>query len=156
MNDSRRIIIERTYKTDLEDVWELWTTRQGFESWWGPGGFSAQVKHIDLRPGGELQYEMCAVAPEQIAFMKKSGMPLTVAAKITFMEIEPMRRLVYSHMADFIPGVKPYPIVTRVELDRTDSGVRMLVVMDPMHDAEWTQRASMGMSSQVGKLDKIL
>jgi uncharacterized protein YndB with AHSA1/START domain len=150
------ITIERTYKAALRDVWALWTTRKGFESWWGPGGFSAKVTRIDLRPGGELHYEMTAVAAEQIAFMKNAGMPLTTLAKITFVEIAPMERLIYSHTADFIPGVKAYQVLTKVDFSVSGGDVRMVVTLDPMHDEEWTRRAVMGMTSQIDKLDRIL
>src|SRR5207344_676779 len=37
---SRRMItIERTFNAAIEDVWALWTTADGIESWWGPEGF---------------------------------------------------------------------------------------------------------------------
>ncbi len=61
----RRITIERTYKAPIEDVWELWTTKDGIESWWGPEGFTVKVHKLDLRPGGELRYAMIATAPER-------------------------------------------------------------------------------------------
>lgn len=32
----RRITIERTYQAPIEDLWDLWTTKEGIESWWGP------------------------------------------------------------------------------------------------------------------------
>jgi uncharacterized protein YndB with AHSA1/START domain len=38
----RRITIKRMYKATVKDVWDLWTTRKGFESWWGPDGFTAR------------------------------------------------------------------------------------------------------------------
>ena len=59
----RRIRLERTFQATLEDVWQLWTTKEGIESWWGPEGFSVQVRTLDLRPGGLLQYAMTATAP---------------------------------------------------------------------------------------------
>ena len=30
------IVIERTYRAQVEELWALWTTMAGFESWWGP------------------------------------------------------------------------------------------------------------------------
>ena len=73
----RKVTLERTFQADLEDVWKMWTTRHGIESWWGPEGFRVKVHSLDLRPGGELTYAMTATAPEQIEFLRKSGMPLT-------------------------------------------------------------------------------
>src|SRR5690606_34886017 len=28
------VVIERTYRARVEELWELWTTKAGFESWW--------------------------------------------------------------------------------------------------------------------------
>ena len=50
---------------------------------------------------------MTAIDPPQVEFLKKAGMPLTQEARITFTEVEPLRRLAYIHLADFIPGVDP-------------------------------------------------
>ena len=152
----RRITIERTYQAPIEDVWELWTTKEGIESWWGPDGFSVTVRKLELRPGGELHYAMTATAPPQIEFMKKAGMPLTTEARITYTEIIPNKRLAYTHLADFIPGVEPYDVATTVELFSAAEGVRMVLSFDPMHDEVWTARAKMGWESEVEKLRKVL
>src|ERR1700694_3763995 len=79
-----RITLERTYEASLEDVWDLWTTKEGIESWWGPEGFTVKVRKLDLRPGGALEYAMIATGPNQIEFMKRAGMPLTTEARVTF------------------------------------------------------------------------
>ncbi|HEX5261962.1 MAG TPA: SRPBCC domain-containing protein, partial [Phenylobacterium sp.] len=57
------IVIERTYRASVEDLWALWTTKAGFESWWGPEGFRVEVNVMDARLGGALDYEMIADAP---------------------------------------------------------------------------------------------
>lgn len=33
-----RVRLERTYDATIDEVWRLWTTREGIESWWGPRG----------------------------------------------------------------------------------------------------------------------
>ena len=143
-----RIKLERTYRAELQDVWELWTTKDGIESWWGPGGFAVTVRKLDLRPGGELLYAMTAIDPPQVEFLKKAGMPLTHEARITFTEVEPLRRLARIHLADFIPGVDPYDIATVVELQPIVDGVRMILTFDAMHSDEWTKLATMGWESE--------
>jgi uncharacterized protein YndB with AHSA1/START domain len=152
----RRITIERTYIATIEDVWDLWTTKEGIESWWGPDGFAVKVRTLDLRAGGELQYAMTATAAAQVAFMKKAGMPLTTEVRITYAEVVAHRRLEYAQLADFIPGVEPYSIVTTVELYPDAQSVRMVLTFDAMHDEQWTQRAVMGRESELGKLAKLL
>lgn len=151
-----RVTLERVYQADIRDLWDLWTTREGIESWWGPGGFQVTVRSLDLRPGGELHYAMTAIDPPQVAFMKNAGMPLTQECRITFTRVEPPARLEYVHLADFIPEVDPYDVATVVELHQTDSGVRMVLTFDAMHTDEWTARATMGWESELGKLATVV
>ena len=152
----RRITLERVYQADVQDVWDLWTTKDGIESWWGPGGFAVTVRKLDLRPGGKLLYAMTAINPPQIEFMKKAGMPLTQECRITYTEIVPLRRLAYVHLTDFIPGVEPYDVATVVELQPTADGVRMTLTFDAMHNDEWTERAVMGWKGELAKADALM
>src|ERR1700756_1617465 len=105
-----KIVIERTYAASIEDLWDLWTTKEGIESWWGPDGFSVKVHELDLRAGGQMRYDMTAIDPAMVQFMKQSGMPVTTPAKLTYTEIIPVKSIAYTHRADFIPGVEPYDI----------------------------------------------
>lgn len=148
--------IEREYDVSLQEAWDLWTTRSGIESWWGPEGFDVTVVSLDLRAGGDLIYKMTAVAPQQVEFMKKAGMPLTTQAKVTYTEVSPMDRLSYKTRADFIPGVEPYDVATVVELQKTQDGVKLVITFDAMHDEVWTQRARAGHESQLRKLDALI
>jgi uncharacterized protein YndB with AHSA1/START domain len=152
----RKIVIERTYEASIDDVWELWTTREGIESWWGPDGFSVKVRELDLRAGGRMVYTMTAVDRPQVEFMKKAGMPLTTEARLTYTEIVPGKTIAYTHRADFIPGVEPYDCGNRVDFFAAGGKVRMVLTLDPMHSEEWTQRAVMGMESQLGKLARVI
>jgi uncharacterized protein YndB with AHSA1/START domain len=152
----KRNALERVYRADLQDVWDLWTTKAGIESWWGPGGFVVTVRELDLRPGGVMLYAMTAVAPPQVEFLRKAGMPLTQELRITFTEVVPRRRLAYVHLADFIPGVEPYDVATIVELHETAAGVRLVLTFDAMHSDEWTERAVMGWENELGKLAAIV
>jgi uncharacterized protein YndB with AHSA1/START domain len=152
----KTITLERTFAASLEDVWALWTTKDGIESWWGPDGFRVEVRSLDLRPGGELRYAMIAVRQQEIDFMKQAGMPVTQELKITYDEIVPLARLRYTNLADFIPGVAPYDVATLVELEQTAAGVRLRLTIDAMHAEEWTKMAVSGWESELGKLEKVL
>jgi uncharacterized protein YndB with AHSA1/START domain len=152
----RKITLERTFNAPIEEVWDLWTTKEGIESWWGPDGFDVKVRQLDLRPGGELVYAMIATGSDQIDFLKKAGMPATTESRLTYTEVVPRRRLAYSQLADFIPGVEPYEVPTTVELESTPLGVRMTLTFEAMHDEHWTKMAVMGWESELGKLAKLL
>src|SRR3954470_10467237 len=149
----RRIIIERRYTASIQDVWDLWTTRDGIESWWGPEGFTTKVLELELRAGGKLHYAMTATGPDQVEFMKQAGMPLTTEGRINYTEVVAPKRLAYIHLADFIPGVEPYDVATLVEFHPVGPDIRMVLTFDAMHDEVWTRRALMGHESQLGKLE---
>jgi uncharacterized protein YndB with AHSA1/START domain len=151
-----RISIARTYAASIDEAWALWTTKAGIESWWGPEGFDVTVTSLDLRPGGGLVYLMTATAPEQVAFMKRTGMPLSTECRVTYTEVSPPRRLAYITLADFVPDVTPYEVATVVELRATADGVKLTITFDAMHDDVWTERARAGHESQMRKLDALL
>lgn len=148
--------IERTYAASLDEAWALWTSKAGIESWWGPEGFEVTVTALDLRPGGELNYLMTAVAPEMVKYMEQSGMPLSTPCTVTYTEVVGPTRLAYKTLTDFVPGVEPYDVATVVELRETAGGVALTITFDAMHDDAWTERARAGHESQMRKLDALL
>ena len=152
----RKITLERTFDAVIEDVWDLWTTKEGIESWWGPDGFTVSVRKIDVRAGGGLEYAMTAVAPDQIEFSRKAGMPPTTEHSLTYTEVAAPRRLGYVLLADFVPGMTPYEVATTVELEAGVGGVRMVLTFDAMHDERWTRLAVMGRQSELDRLAKLL
>lgn len=149
-----KIVIERTYPATAEEVWSLWTTKEGFESWWGPEGFRVEVHAIEPRVGGRLSYDMIADAPEMVAAMKAMGQPVSHATHGTFTEIKLHERLAITHVIDFLEGVKPYDSTVVAEFFSSKGHVRMVITLEPMHDAHWTEQAVSGWKSQVTKLDK--
>jgi uncharacterized protein YndB with AHSA1/START domain len=152
-----RLALERTFRAPINEVWELWTTREGIEAWWGPDGFSVDVRSIELRAGGDLVYLMSAVAQEQIDYMKKAGMPLSTQLTLIFTEVIPPRRLAYRNMVDFVPGVEPYEVETLLELHEVEGGgTRLVLTFDAMHDDRWTQLARMGHESELERLERVI
>jgi uncharacterized protein YndB with AHSA1/START domain len=152
----RRLTIERSFNAPIGEVWELWTTKDGIESWWGPPGFEVKVRRLDVRRGGELLYVMTAVAPEQIEFLKKAGMALTTESLVTYTEVVLRKRLAFIQMADFIPNVKPYEVAQTVDFETQQEGVRLVMTLDAMHDEYWTNMMVMGWESELEKLAKLL
>jgi uncharacterized protein YndB with AHSA1/START domain len=152
----KQLEIVREYRAPIEDLWELWTTREGIESWWGPEGFTVKVSELDLRIGGEMHYTMAATAPEQVEFMRKAELPLSTEVRLTYTGVRPNELLAYETLADFIPGVEPYAIATTVQFQRIPLGGRMTLLFDRMHDEPWTQRARLGRESELAKLARLL
>jgi len=152
----RAITIERTFNAAIEDVWTLWTSADGIESWWGPDGFRVKVRKLELRPGGALHYDMIAVDPDKVAFMKKAGMPVSVPTHATFTEVTPHTRLAFDHVVDFVPGVEPYDLATIVALEARGGDTHLTLTVEAMHDEVWTERAVSGWQNELGKLADAL
>ena len=144
MTTRPKVVIERSYRATLDEIWELWTTRDGFESWWGPVGFRVDVHAIEPRVGGALHYDMVADSPDEPSH----------ATRGTFTEVTPHRRLTLTHVIDFLPGVEPYESTMFVELFPTGDSVRMVVTLTPMHTEVFTNMQIEGFTSQLTKLDR--
>jgi len=150
----QKVVVERSYPASVHELWDLWTTKDGFESWWGPEGFRVEVEQIDARPGGTIHYHMIADAPEMIAAMERMGRPISNESHARFSEFRPHTRLAVTHVVDFLPGVPPYESTMAVDFVPSGDRVRMIVTLDPMHDDEFTRMSTMGFTSQLSKLDR--
>ena len=148
------LVIERTYPGSVREFWDLWTTKAGFESWWGPGGFRVEVHTIEPRTGGALHYDMIADAPDAIAAMNSMGQPLTHSTHGWFAEFAPHQRLVLMHRIDFIQGVSPYDSKIEVDFLALGDRARMVLKLHPHPDPHWTRMSTEGFRSQLAKLDK--
>jgi uncharacterized protein YndB with AHSA1/START domain len=150
------ITIERIFAATPARLWDLWTTKEGIEAWWGPEGFQVDVVELDLRSGGLLHYTMTATAPPMVEYMKNAGMPLTNAAHCTYGEIHAPHSFIWESLVDFVPDVTPYTISNRVELMPVADGTKVVLTVEPLHDADWTGRLVQGRTSQFDKLQMLL
>ena len=148
--------LEWTYPAPPEKIWRLWTTKDGIEAWWPPEGFTAEVHELDLREGGELRYTFTATAQPQIEFMQSIGMPLSTTALKRFSVVEPVRRLAYDSLVDFVPGMEPYWQATTIDLAPEGGGTQVVMTTDPLHDDEWTQRLVAGRENELASLERVL
>jgi uncharacterized protein YndB with AHSA1/START domain len=147
-------VIERTYRTRVEELWRLWTTKEGFESWWGSEGSRVEVHTIEAREGGALHYAMIAVAPADIATRNQLGLTPSSSVLARFTEFRPYQRLILAHVIDFVPGVKPYEQTIAVDFFAAGDTVRMVTTIEPMHDEEFTRTSVRVFTSQLEMLEK--
>lgn len=148
------VVVERTYRATIEELWALWATKDGFESWWGPEGFRVEVHALEPREGGRLDYDMIADAPEAIAAMKQMGQPLSHGTHGRYAEFKPHTRLVLTHDIDFVPGMETYESIIEVDFYPKGEEARMVVTIHPHRDPHWTKMAVQGFGSQLTKLDR--
>ena len=147
------IEITRVFHASPDKLWRFWTSAPGLEQWWGPVGFESRVLALDVRVGGGFDIVMTAVGPEQVKYLVDHGIPLESHARGRYTEVDPARRLAWRSNVDFVPGVAPYEIDSRVDLRALDDGrTEMVLRSDRMHDAMWTRNAQAGWTQQLDRL----
>ncbi len=148
--------LERTYDAPAELVWELLTTAAGLEEWWVPDGFEIRVSELELRPGGQLRYALTATAPEQVAFMRNTGNPLSAEFRKTFTEVASPTRLSYLSLIDFVPDHEPYEHLTTIDIEPAGGRTNLVMTLDPLHDETWTRQHRAHRGNELDNLDAAL
>ncbi|ODR96669.1 polyketide cyclase [Methyloceanibacter superfactus] len=96
---TQKFVISRTFNAPLDRVWKAWTEPEQMAQWWGPKGFKADVKMLDLRPGGKFHYLL--VSPQ--------GQEMW--GRMLFREIVPKEKLVFiNSFSDPEGGVTRHPM----------------------------------------------
>ncbi len=148
--------LERTYDAPAELIWEVLTTAAGIEEWWAPEGFETRVSELELRPGGQVRYTMTATGPEQVAFVRSLGMPLSNEFRRTFTEVAPPTRLAYRSLIDFVPGHEPYEHLTTIDIEPDGDRTNVIMTVDPLHEGTWTQEYLEHRSDELGNLEAAI
>jgi uncharacterized protein YndB with AHSA1/START domain len=122
------IVIERTFNTPVELIWQMWTNAEHFKNWYGPKGFTVPVADMDVRVGGRRL--VCMQSPDGSIKMWTTG---------EYTEVVPNQRLVYTDSpADENGNMVPpsaigipegYPATTAVTIVFKDIGGRTKMVM---------------------------
>lgn len=147
------IRFERVYDASVEDVWALWTTKEGLAEWFAPEGMHFEVSILELRVGGTFDHVMTAVGAEQVAYLANLDRPPSAWVSGRFLEVERHRRLRIRFDIDFVPGVDSYPYDMLVELHPEAGQVRMILTADRHPDPEMTRGAIVGFTSQLQRFD---
>ena len=71
---SQQVVLERTYRATVQELWDLWTTREGFESWWAPAGCRAHVRTLEanglIRTTKSGRVRTCVLDRERLALVE--------------------------------------------------------------------------------------
>jgi len=99
MSTPQAFIISRTFKAPLERVWRAWTEPEPMAQWWGPKGFKAAIKTLDLRPGGMLHYLLASPQGQEMW------------ERFVYREVVPEKRLIYiNSFSDESAGLTWHPL----------------------------------------------
>lgn len=84
----REVVLVRVLDAPREAVFAAWTDPDAFCEWFGPEGFTCDVRQMDVRPGGRARFDMTSA----------DGTVYT--NRFDYLEIVPGKRLVMDHGSD--------------------------------------------------------
>lgn len=150
------IRFERTYAASIEDVWALWTTREGLQEWYAPEGMRLEVLVLEPWSGGTFDHVLTGEGAEQVAYLANLSRPASAWVSGRFLEVVRHRRLHIRFDIDFVPGVDSYPYDMLVELHVEAGRVRMVLTADRHPDPEMNRGAVIGFTSQLKQFELAL
>jgi len=109
------IVTTRVFDAPRELVFAAWTDPRHLVQWWGPDGFTTTTRSIDVRVGGVWRFVMHG--PDGRDYENR----------ITYHEIVPPRRLVYSHDGGEDADVEPVAFRTTVTFEDIGGKTRLMM-----------------------------
>lgn len=125
--DNMMLVITRDFEAPIGVVWSALTDRDQAPEWWGPRGYRTPLETIeaDFEVGG--MYRACMIQEDTGAKLWWSGVHT---------EIDPPRRLVFTHAWDNADGTRGFETEVTFELEETGRGTRMTFTQGPFDTAE--------------------
>lgn len=93
-------VINRSFQTSIENMWEMWTNPEHFSKWLAPTGFNMKFLKKDIRPGGTSSYSMTA-----------ENNSMTMYGTVSYVKLEKPHTLIYTQQfADEKGNVARHPM----------------------------------------------
>jgi uncharacterized protein YndB with AHSA1/START domain len=145
MSTPSSFTIERIFKAPREKVWNMWTTKEGLEKWFGPNTMIPKVTKLDVRVGGE--YEVILEQGE-----------MKILNHGVYTEVDPTSRLAYNwHFDIFLaPGEKPYDVPVTIELQEVPDGTKMIYTQGDLATPDATEGSRQGYLEHFERFAKIV
>ena len=96
---AKPFVITRTFKTDVNTMWKMWTTPEHMAQWWGPKEANVAQFKMDFRRGGSYLYGL------------KNPDGSVYWGKMSFKDIVPNVRLMFiNSFSDENGGISTHPM----------------------------------------------
>ncbi len=89
-------IINRSFNTDMNTMYKMWTDPDHFSKWLAPTGFDMQFIRAEIKPGGK-------------SFYKMSGNDFTMYGTLQYKEITPTKIVYSQQFADEKENISRHP-----------------------------------------------
>ena len=125
----REIVLVRVIDAPPHAVYAAWVEADRFCAWFGPDGFTCDVREMDVRPGGRARFDM--VSPDGTTYTNR----------FDYLEVAPDERLVMDHGSDIDDDPARFRVT--VTFDRQDDGKTVLTLRQ-LHPTAEQRKAGIG------------
>lgn len=142
--DDRVLVLERTFATTPETLWDAWTTPDLLAKWWGPEGMTIPEHSLDLRVGGKWRTTM----------RNSEGTDHRVSG--VYRVLDRPHRLVFTWGWHGPDGSRGEETVVTVTLEAVEGGTKLRLDQRSFSTAESRDNHGAGWTSSFNCLEKIL
>jgi uncharacterized protein YndB with AHSA1/START domain len=139
-----KLRLERLIRADRQRVYDAWTQPDLLRIWSAPEGAEVESGEQDLRVGGKWG----------VVMVEESG--ARHEAFGTYREIDPPKRLVYTHAWRQPDGGSSPETVLTVEFHPAEGGTLLVLRQEGFASADSRDGHGEGWSSAFGKLERLL
>lgn len=135
------LVLTRIFDAPRELVFKVWTDPKHLAQWWGPRGFTTEIREMDVKPGGPWRYIMHAPDGSEYAF---DGV---------YVEVAEPERLVFD---GFIHASPEQRVWTEVTFADHEGKTEITVHQFYSFESDATRGASIGWNQQLDRLETFL
>jgi len=135
------LVLTRTFDAPRKLVFKAWTDPKHLALWWGPRGFTTEIREMDVKPGGAWRYIMRGADGHEYPF---DGV---------YVEVVEPERLVFDGSIHASPEQRVWTEVTFADREgKTEITVRQSYSFE----SDATRGASVGWNQQLDRLGEFL
>jgi uncharacterized protein YndB with AHSA1/START domain len=135
------LVLTRVFNAPRNLVFQVWTDPKHLEQWWGPRGFTTEIREMDVKPGGAWSYLMRGPDGNEYPF---DGV---------YVEVVEPERLVFDGSIHGSPEQRVWTEVTFAERGgKTEVNIRQLYTFE----SDATRGAPIGWNQQLDRLSEFL
>jgi uncharacterized protein YndB with AHSA1/START domain len=153
------ITAERLLGASCANVWSLWTTRRGLESWWSPEGFMMKVTALEARVGGpiEFRYEDAGSAGNSVwrGALQARGLASSWTARGSFLKVDAPRWLAFRQALDFGSNGATQEYRMTAEFRAEGAGTHLIMTAEATPSKHWDLLGRTNLEGQLDRLAKI-
>ena len=140
----KELRIERLIAAPPERVFQYFTDRKLFASWWGPEGMNSTAHVLDVRAGGAWRTTMHS----------RDGKNMTVGG--TYRAVDAPRRLVFTWAWEDEKGARGFETEVTITFAAAPGGTKLTILQKEFESAESRDQHGRGWNSTLDKLNSTV